>query len=242
MLNGLRPNVTITATHKLVGIYFGVGLGLGAALGVGVTAAFAAGAADPTPARTAPAESTPIPVKPKEGPEAGPGNIDGKPLTSQVQAQIDYVLAHWQDTSSSEYGFLSDSNCVNFASQGLLSRGWQMDAEWWTSKDEEGYIDHGKPWVSSTLFRDYLQAHPERATQLTDAQRDQVKVGDIVQFDWDDSGDRDHTGTVTRVEKTSKGAVKVYFAGHTDPTDFRSVDESITELHPGAAVYYWSIV
>ena len=62
-------------------------------------------------------------------------------------------------------------------------------------------------------------AHPERATPLSDAQRDQVKVGDIAQFDWDNSGDRDHTAIVTRVDKTASG-MQIYYAGHTNDTDF----------------------
>ncbi|WP_159599127.1 amidase domain-containing protein [Agromyces humi] len=239
MQNPVRT--TRTSTRQLIGIYFGVGIGLGAALGLSIGLTIASPAA-PAKAETPAAAAKTEAPKPKTGPEAGPGNLDGKPLTAPVQGQVDYLLSNWQSTQNSEFGYLADSDCVNFASQGLLARGWQMDDQWWYSKDEEGYIDHAKAWVSSTLFRDYLAAHPDRATQLTDAQRSQVKVGDIVQFDWDNSGDRDHTGTVTRVEQGKDGGITIYFAGHTDPTDFRSVDESIGEMHPGASVYYWSIV
>jgi len=41
------------------------------------------------------------------------------------------------------------------------------------------------------------------------------------------------------VEKTATG-VEIYYAGHTNNTDYRSVDESV-EL-TGAGVSYWSVV
>ena len=78
----------------------------------------------------------------------------------------------------------------------------------------------------------YLEDHPERATALTDDQRDQVKVGDVVQFDWDDSGDRDHTGIVTAVITEADGSITIEYAGHTDATWDRSVDWAITEHAP----------
>ena len=68
-----------------------------------------------------------------------------------------------------------------------------------------------------------------------------MKVGDIVQFDWDDSGDRDHTGIVTSVTTEADGSITIHYAGHTDATFDRSVDWAITELHPGGVAYYWSI-
>jgi hypothetical protein len=70
--------------------------------------------------------------------------------------------------------------------------------------------------------------------------RDRVVLGDIVQFDWDGNGDRDHTGIVTRVDRTSVGT-KVYFAGHTEDSDYRDVDQAITKDHPGGTAYYWHL-
>lgn len=161
-------------------------------------------------------------------------------LLTPVDRQLSYLLAHFDDTGSDEFGYYDENDCVNFTSQGLLARGWEQDDEWWYSNDG-GDVEHGKPWISSTYLMNYLLEHPERATVLGDDQRDQLKLGDVVQFDWDNSGDRDHTGTVTRLETDETGAVVVYFAGHTDNTDFRSVDWAITTYHPGASVYYWSI-
>ncbi|RZU66781.1 putative amidase-like protein [Microterricola gilva] len=155
-----------------------------------------------------------------------------------VQAQLDYVLAYWSDYNLDDYGMLDGNDCVNFTSQSLLERGWQMDEDWWTEGTGTDF-DYSSPWVSSTAFRDYLD-ESGRATALSDEQRDQVKLGDVVQFDWDNSGDRDHTGVVTRID-TAGDDVTIYFAGHTDDSDYRSVDDAITVDHPGGTAYYWSI-
>jgi hypothetical protein len=164
----------------------------------------------------------------------------GEQLSPAVAAQIAYVEANWQSTSNEVFGFLPKSDCVSFASQSLLERGWQTDDEWWHASSGDPYA-HSKAWISSTAFRDYLAAHPERATALTDDQRDQVKVGDIVQFDWDQSGDRDHTGIVTAVTTNADGSTSIAYAGHTDPTWDYDVDQAITVKHPGGVAYYWSI-
>lgn len=159
-------------------------------------------------------------------------------VDTAVQAQLDYVLSYWSTYNLDEYGMLDDNDCVNFTSQSLVERGWEMDEEWWT----EGIgvdFDYTPAWVSSTAFRDYLD-ESGRATALGDDERSAVKLGDVVQFDWDNSGDRDHTAVVTAIEGSGDD-IQIFYAGHTDDTDYRSVDEAITEIHPGASVYYWSI-
>jgi hypothetical protein len=168
------------------------------------------------------------------------GDFDLASLSPAVAEQMEYARAHWQDTSSDQFGFLPENDCVNFTSQSLLARGWETDDEWWYSDDGDPWA-HPPAWISSTAFMEYLEEHPERATALTDAQRDQVKVGDVVQFDWDDSGDRDHTGVVTSVKAELDGSITIRYAGHTEATWDRSVDWAITEYHPGGVAYYWSI-
>ena len=56
-------------------------------------------------------------------------------LSAPVQAQIDYALKYWQDYNEAEYGVLGDNDCVNFASQSLIARGWQQDDEWFHAGD-----------------------------------------------------------------------------------------------------------
>ncbi len=160
------------------------------------------------------------------------------PVTAGVKAQVDYMLAHWTDYNTAEYGVITDNDCVNFTSQSLIKRGWAMDDDWWSDGTGSSFT-HSSAWISSTSLMRYL-ASSGRATALTDDQRDQVKLGDVVQFDWDNSGDRDHTGVVTRIEGSGDN-IEIFYAGHTDDTDFRSVDYAITEKHPGGTAYYWSI-
>jgi hypothetical protein len=155
-----------------------------------------------------------------------------------VQAQLDYALTHWNDYNTAEYGVITGTDCVNFTSQSLIERGWEMDDAWWASGTGSDF-DFSSPWVSSTAFMNYV-ADSGRATVLTDGQRDQVKLGDVVQFDWDNSGDRDHTAVVSRITGTGDD-IEIFYAGHTDDTDYRSVDVAITENHPGGTAYYWSI-
>lgn len=145
----------------------------------------------------------------------------------QLDAQLAYVEAHWSDYNSAEYGVISGNDCMNFTSQSLIARGWTMDSEWSYSASG-GY---SSAWASSTAFANYLAAHPERATALSDAQRDQVKVGDVVQFDWDGSGDWDHTGIVTRI---SGGTI--YYSSHTADNNDQSIDSA-----SAGRIGFWSI-
>lgn len=152
-----------------------------------------------------------------------------------IDAQVAYVLAHWSDYNSGAYPVLSGNDCANFASQSLVARGWSMDGGW--------YYDGGSgamspTWASSTALGDYLRGRTDRATELDDSQRTLVKVGDIAQFDWDGSGDRDHTAVVTRVEHSAAGT-KVWVGGHTKDADYWDVDEALAS--GGGSVHYFSI-
>ncbi|NQX04510.1 amidase domain-containing protein [Rathayibacter sp. VKM Ac-2856] len=146
---------------------------------------------------------------------------------SRLASQLDYLQTYWSDYNSAQYGVIGGNDCVNFTSQSLIARGWEMDGEWSYSRTG-GY---SSAWASSTAFNSYLAAHPERATPLTNAQRSQVKPGDVVQFDWDGSGDWDHTGVVTSV----KGDVVLYSSHTAD-----NLDQSIDSASAGR-IMFWSI-
>ena len=160
-------------------------------------------------------------------------------VITPLDAQMTYVLAHWSERNIAEYGTLVDNDCVNFTSQSLIERGWEMDDAWWHTQTN-GVDEYSSAWISSTSMMKYFAARPALATALTDDQRDSVVVGDIVQFDWDNSGDRDHTGIVTRVEGTGADR-QIFFAGHSLDSDYRSVDVAITTDHPGGTAYYWHL-
>jgi hypothetical protein len=122
-------------------------------------------------------------------------------VATPLDAQLNYLLTYWQQRNEAEYGSYGDNDCVNFTSQSLIARGWVEDDEWYHHANSDGSHEYSKAWLSSTSMMKYFTARPEKATALTDQQRDQVVLGDIVQFDWDNSGDRDHTGVVTRIEE-----------------------------------------
>ncbi|GAA1058640.1 amidase domain-containing protein [Agromyces bracchium] len=167
--------------------------------------------------------------------------VDSEPLSITytddpgIEAQVSYVLAHWSNYNTAEYAVLSGVDCANFASQSLIARGWKMNAAW---NYDRGTGQMTSAWSSSTALRDYLRTRTDVATELTDAERRQVKVGDIAQFDWDGSGDRDHTAVVTRVEHTDEGS-KVWVGGHTKDADFWDVDVALAT--GGGSVSYFSL-
>ncbi len=152
-----------------------------------------------------------------------------------IDAQVGYVLAYWSSYNSGQYPVITGYDCANFASQSLIARGWTMDGAWYYDAATGAM---SPTWTSSTAMRDWLNSRPDLATPLEDSQRMQVKVGDIAQFDWDSSGDRDHTAVVTRVERTENGT-KVWVGGHTKDADYWDVDQALAT--GGGSVHYFSL-
>ncbi|MFF2388867.1 amidase domain-containing protein [Agromyces sp. NPDC058104] len=152
-----------------------------------------------------------------------------------IDAQLGYVLAHWNNYNTGEYLVLSGVDCANFTSQSLIARGWKMDTGWYYDRATGAM---SASWSSSTAMRDWLYGRPDLATPLDDSQRGLVKVGDIAQFDWDGSGDRDHTAVVTRVEHSADGTA-VWVGGHTKDADYWNVDEALAS--GGGSVTYFSL-
>jgi hypothetical protein len=173
---------------------------------------------------------------------AGDAAVAASALTFDYDAETDidhqmaYLMKYYKNYNTEEYGELPDTDCVNFTSQSLIARGWEMTDEWY----QNNVTNYSKAWISSTAMMNYFADRPELATALDDDQRDEVAIGDIVQFDWDNSGDRDHTGVVTRIEGSGDD-IKIYFAGHTTDSNFRDVDKAITVDHPGGTAYYWHL-
>ena len=159
-------------------------------------------------------------------------------LAPQVQKQYDFVAANWNSKSSPRFGYLSGTDCANWASQSLLQRGLKQSGKWRGRASRT--IPATRAWISSTAMHDYFLAS-NRAVLLTDAQRDQVAIGDIVQFDWWNKGAQEHTGIVTRIDQTPTG-IKIYYASHTAAGMWWSVDRSIKTVYPGATATYLHIL
>lgn len=157
------------------------------------------------------------------------------PSDRNVRNQMLYVNARWQTTSNSNYLYISNNDCANFASQTLVARGFEPDARW----NQVAFVPT-RAWVSATALNEYLQSLPG-VRELSNGQRDQLKIGDLVFFDWDRSGDRDHVGIVSHIQEQVDGSYRIYYAGHTSHTLYRSVDWAITVVHPNANVYFLSL-
>ena len=163
-------------------------------------------------------------------------------LPVSVSREMAYVDRYWQHGNTAEFGSFGGTDCVNFTSQAMLARGWPMTAEWGHSQ-RLGLNQYTTTWVSSTALDRYLAAHPELAVAVEDTQRDRLRVGDIAQFDWDDSGDRDHTGIVSGVTTQPDGRIAVTIAEHSPAALHQSVD-ALLEAHTSAhgQVHYWHLL
>ena len=163
--------------------------------------------------------------KPNRTPSTDPG----------INAQLAYADSHWQTRVNPNYLYIPSNDCANFASQTLVARG-MPETQKWNQKD----LIPTHSFVSATALKTYLLEQPG-VRELSDGQRDQVKLGDLVMFDWNRSGDTDHTGVVDFIQKQADGTIRIYFAQHTLHRQYRSVDWAIQIYHPNAFVSFLSI-
>ena len=157
-----------------------------------------------------------------------------------IDQQMTYLFAHWNNYNTAEWGDLNiiGGDCMNFVSQSLLARGWVMNDEWYSYDAGNDWAD---AWGHVPSFDEYLRAHPETgATTLGFDQRDQVKIGDLVVFDWEGDGSLDHIQVVSAITVVD-GVTKIAMVGHNTDSDYRDLDDTITIDHPGATGYFWSI-
>ncbi len=170
------------------------------------------------------------------------GTPTGKVFRSSaknITAQLAYAKQHFKSPNTSDFGNLGGRDCVNFVSQTLLARGWKMTDGW--AHDTNGSAqNYSRAWISSTGLHDYLLGHKELATELDWAKRDEVAVGDIVQFDWDASGDRDHTAIVSGI--VGVGAERQLLLASHSPAAFDwPIEEAIAEHGSPTKVYFWHL-
>jgi len=165
-------------------------------------------------------------------------------VVTGVDRQLSYALKHWQreDYNLAEWGELNSvgGDCANFVSQTLIQRGWEMTDDWF-SYDQSA--NRTASWGYVPAMDAWLEANAEQygLTKLTSEQRDQVKVGDIVMFDWERNGTNNHVQIVSDVVTNDDGSISVLMVGHNKDTDFRDFDETITVDWPGGSGYFWSI-
>jgi hypothetical protein len=164
-------------------------------------------------------------------------------LVTPVDKQMSYAFQHW-DRPNYNLATYSTFNpvggdCANFVSQTLIERGWTMTDAW---HNRNAGAQWTGSWILVESFDAWLRSHKDSLgiTELSIEQRDQVKVGDIVMFDWNLNNTLDHTQIVSDVQVVD-GKTIIKMAGHNTDSDWRDFDKTITKDHPGAVAYFWSI-
>jgi len=189
------------------------------------------------------AGSVPITVTDKSG---KPVTTSGKATYDyQVQTPVDkqlaYALTYWKNYNTAQYGDLNPvgGDCANFVSQTLIARGWTMNDDWY-NRDAAAQWSPAWGYVPSmdAYFRE--NAAQLGLTEYSFDQRDKIKVGDIVMFDWNDNDSLDHVQIVSAVQNVN-GQIKIKMVGHNEDSDYRDLDEAITVDHPGAIGHFWSL-
>lgn len=177
----------------------------------------------------------------------------GKPVTTagattydyQVQTPVDkqlaYALTYWKNYNSAQYGDLNPvgGDCANFVSQTLIARGWQMNDDWY---NKDAAAKWSPAWGYVPSMDAYFRANAATLglTEYSFDQRDKIKVGDIVMFDWNDNDSLDHVQIVSAVQNVN-GQIKIKMVGHNEDSDYRDLDEAITVDHPGGIGHFWSL-
>lgn len=177
---------------------------------------------------------------------------DGKPVATSdkayayqvatpVDKQLAYAMTYWKNYNSAEWGDLNPvgGDCANFVSQTLIARGWAMTPEWY---NKNAAADWSPAWGYVPSMDAYFQANAASLglTEYPLDQRDKIKVGDIVMFDWNNNDSLDHVQIVSAVDHVD-GKIQIKMVGHNEDTDYRDLDEAITVDHPGATGHFWSL-
>jgi hypothetical protein len=161
-------------------------------------------------------------------------------VATAVDRQLEYAFRYWDDYNTVFFGDFNawGGDCMNFVSQTLLARGWAPTEDWFNLAQE----DWAPAFVHVPSFDEWLSSHPEYGAQRRGLGRiDDVKIGDIVVFDWDGDGSLDHAQVVSST-RVVDGETEVLMVGHNVDSTYRSIDDALEEQGtPKATVHFWSI-
>ena len=156
-----------------------------------------------------------------------------------VDRQLEYAMRHWSDYNTAEYGTMNPigGDCANYVSQTLIARGWQQRSDWY---NRAAGAEHSATWTYCPTMDPWLTANAATfgLTRRSLEERDKVKVGDIVFYDWNDNQSPDHTTIVSEVFTESDGTVRIKSASHNQDGPYRDLDEMITVQHPGGTAWF----
>jgi len=156
-----------------------------------------------------------------------------------VDRQLEYAMAHWQDYNLAEYGTMNPigGDCANYVSQTLIARGWQQRDDWY---NRAGGAEHTATWTYCPSMDPWLTANAAEfgLTRRSLDERAEVKVGDIVFYDWNHNDSPDHTTIVSEVFTEPDGTIRIKSASHNQDGPYRDLDEMITVQHPGGTAWF----
>ncbi|WP_164088460.1 amidase domain-containing protein [Frondihabitans sp. 762G35] len=164
----------------------------------------------------------------------------GWTVTTGVDREMQYAFAHWRTASYNPayYDFNAvGGDCQNFVSQSLAAAGLPQTDDWFYRSQSA----HSESWGYAPTFDDHLEDTPSLGfTKRTDAQRSQLRIGDLAYFDWNHNGVPDHVMIVSGVS-TVDGKTTVKLVGHNLDADYRDLDVAITKDHPGSTVWFYTL-
>ncbi|NUU13544.1 CHAP domain-containing protein [Curtobacterium pusillum] len=158
---------------------------------------------------------------------------------TDVDRQLEYAMAHWKDYNTAEYGTMNPigGDCANYVSQTLIARGWKQRSDWY---NRDAGAAHSATWTYCPTMDPWLTANAAEfgLTRRSLDERDKVKVGDIVFYDWNDNDSPDHTTIVSEVFTEPDGTIRIKSASHNQDGPYRDLDEMITVQHPGGTAWF----
>lgn len=162
-----------------------------------------------------------------------------QPTGGDVAAQMAYLHTHVFDYNTAEWGDYNryGGDCTNFASQGLIARGWQNDRTWYS---KGAMWTASKPWIATAPMAAYFDKLGFSYSTQDDL--DRVRVGDIGLFNWGETGtSMDHTMTVSQVEYVPGGPPIVSFISHNYDGEFRELTHALYVEHTDSTVRIYHI-
>lgn len=162
-----------------------------------------------------------------------------QPTAGDVAAQMAYLHRYVYSYNTAAWGDYNDfgGDCTNYASQGLIARGWQMDDIWYSGGE---MWTASEAWIGTVQMSEYFDSLG--LTYSAEADLDRVRVGDIGLFSWGElDTTMDHTMTVSKVEYVPGGAPKVYFISHNEDGEYRELTTVLHVEHTDSDVWIYHI-
>lgn len=175
-----------------------------------------------------------------DGSAEASGTVFGYEIQTAVDSQMAYAFTYWQDYNLAEWGEFPDNDCGNFVNQTMLARGWVQDADWYS--DYVAIGDYSYSWIRGNEMDAYYASRPD-TTRYEFTDRSQLKIGDVVMFDWDPENGNgvDHTMIISKVTHNADGTISIAMVGHTLDATYRDLDNAVTVEKPGGTAHFWSI-